>query len=137
MTAPQSRHVAPLSELRPQTARKAVFALAEHNLTPLEAARLLPRFRAASDLLDSQTSVLRRETARADREGVPVALGRGSQTRPVPSPGELRGVPVTGHGGASPGTKPEGSIGRLDRDLDRRRRAQAYDGPTEPMVAFA
>ncbi len=107
------------------------------HLTPSDAARLLPRFRAATDLLDSQTFVLRRETARAESVGIPVVLSRGSQTKPVPSPGELRGVPVTGHGGASGGTKPEGSIDRLDRDLDRRRRAQAYDGPTEPMVAYA
>jgi hypothetical protein len=132
--APQSRHVAPLSELRPQTARKAVFPLADTPLTPQDAARLLPRFRASSELLDSQTSVVRRETKRAAADGVPV-VRRGNQTKPVPSPGELRGVPVTGHGGTSPGTNPEGSIPRLDRDLDRRRRAQ-YVTPTEPMVAY-
>lgn len=34
----------------------------------------------------------------------------------VPSPGELRGVPVTEHGGAIPGTRPERAIDRLDRN---------------------
>lgn len=57
------------------------------------------------------------------------------QPRPVPSPEDLRGIPAIGRGvaGVSPGTSPAAAISRLDRERERRARA---DVPVEPMVAY-
>lgn len=95
--------------------------------------RLLPRFREHAELRTEQARVLRSEASRAAAAGLDVPAMR-AHTKA--EPGDLRGIPVigVGVGGVSPGTSPESSIGRLDRERDRRQRANA--GPAEPMVAY-
>lgn len=89
-------------------------------------ARRLPRFREDGPLLKRDR--LAREQAAAllaaiSSSDAGVAPGRQVKAEA----GDLRGIPVIGPGvgGASPGTSPESSIGRLDRQLERERRAAA------------
>lgn len=110
----------------------------EDSRLSVDEARLLPRARASAGpflarrrMERSQAEALGNASAENPSAPMPARL------RPVPSPGELRGIPVTGHGGASPGSNPESHIDRIDRELERRRRAQAEDEAWEPMVAFA
>ena len=81
----------------------------------IDDARLLPRFRETARLHATQRQALRDAAATAADEG------RATRSKPVPSPGELRGIPVIGHGGASPGTQPLAETIRRDE----RRRAAA------------
>lgn len=74
---------------------------------PLDEARLRPHLRQVKPTTSFQPG----QTHMADEP----TLGQHTKTLPVPSPGELRGIPVIGHGGAIPGTDPARQAEHLDR----------------------
>lgn len=86
-------------------------------LTDLADARLLPRFQAASPILEHRLRD-RSHAAALDAVLRDEPTGKAFPTRSVKSEaGDLRGIPVIGRGvgGASPGTRPEDAIDRVDR----------------------
>lgn len=71
---------------------------------PLDEARLRPHLR--------QVKPKQFEPGKLDTVEPMTALGSITKTI-VPSPGELRGIPVIGHGGAIPGTDPAKIVNKL------------------------
>ena len=67
----------------------------------IDQARLLPRYRDRSRVSTHPVRII--ETM--DEELTLVITNKNKTL--VPSPGELRGIPVIGHGGAIPGSQPE------------------------------
>lgn len=89
---------------RPETPRGSTPAVKPHTRSapksrgiPLDEARLRPHLRQVQPPAFKPGEI---ETAEPQ-----TALGALTKTI-VPSPGELRGIPVIGHGGAIPGTDP-------------------------------
>ena len=82
----------------------------------LDQARRLPRYRMTTTSFHPGAIDTMPYSAGPDLERKP------THRHPVPEPGSLRGIPVIGHGGASPGTRPDTAV---PAKLDRRTRTAA------------